>query len=203
MAPYRPTTHVVSSPIQREALASPLRLEIVSFFEHGRELSVRDVAARLDRPIASLYFHVHKLVRSGLLVESSSRGRGPAQEMLYRAVADRIALPVDPRSTDAFNAAVKSVRALLRLVGREFESACRTPGVLSGQDGLQASGRRQRAWLNDKDADEVRKRLDALERFIIRRSRKSGGAEYTWTSMFLPAVRPRRSRGHSMQKGKK
>ena len=203
MAQHRPTTHVASNEIQRKALASPLRLEIVSFFEHGRELSVRDVANRLGRPVASLYFHVHKLVRSGLLVESATRGSGPAAEVLYRAIAERIALPVHSSSPAAMDAVVKAIRALLRQVSREFETVCRTPDLIARQGGAQAVGRRQRVWLTNEDAAEVRKRLDAVERFLMQRSGAPGGTEYTWTSMFLPVIRRRQPGGQLKGKGKK
>jgi DNA-binding transcriptional ArsR family regulator len=163
----QPTTHLVTGKHQRRALASPLRLEIIGYFEHGRELSVMEVAERLGRPAASLYFHVHKLVRAGLLVEGKIRGRGPSAEVVYRAVADRIALPVNDDAPGGRRAIVTMVRALLRQVGREFEAACRSPYLLATIP-PQGIGRRHRAWLTATDAAEARRRLEAIERFLIR-----------------------------------
>ncbi|MCG3130563.1 MAG: hypothetical protein FLDDKLPJ_01328 [Phycisphaerae bacterium] len=201
MAGRRTTsTHVVTDRAQREALASPLRLEIIGHFEHGRELSVGDVARRMGRPAASMYFHVHKLVGAGLLVEGAARGRGPATEALYRAVADRIALQLNPGSAASVEAASRTVRALLRQAGREFERACRS-GTLPERMFPQATtGRRQRVRLSGVDAAEARRRLDAVERFLIRRNRKSGGIEHTWTSLFIP-VGDAPGRGRHRRKG--
>lgn len=197
------TTHVVAGKLQREALGSPLRIEIIGFFEYGGMLSVRDIAERLGRPVASMYFHVHKLVRAGLLVEGPKRGTGPAAEVLYRAVADRIALQVNPRSPASVDAVVRSVRALLRQAGREFESACRSSSHWAAESGQDAAGRRQRAWLTAEDAAEARRRLDGVERFLASRSRKSGGSEHTWTSLLIPVATSRRSVGKKKNGEKK
>ncbi len=199
----RSTTHVVRGQRQRAALASPLRMEIIGLFEYGRALSVRDMADRLGRPVASLYFHVHKLVGAGLLVEGDQRGSGPAAEVLYRAVADRIALLVNPRSPDSVDAVVKSVRALLRQVGREFENACRSASHHATMPAQDAAARRQRVWLTPQDAAEARRMLDSVERFLVRKSRKSGGTEHTWTSLLLPVAAPRRPGGRNSHAEKK
>lgn len=192
MCPRPTTTHLVSGRIQSAALASPLRMEIIGFFENRRELSVRDVAERLGRPVSSMYFHVKKLVQAGLLIQGSTRGTGSGAEVLYRAVADRIALQVNPRSASSVHATVLAMRALLRQVGREFETACRSPSHFAGQCEGDAIGRRQRVWLTRQDAEQVRERLDAVERFLITRNGKPGGVEYTWTSLLIPVAKPRR-----------
>ena len=172
-------------------------MEIIGLFEYGRALSVRDMADRLGRPVASMYFHVHKLVGAGLLVEENMRGTGPAAEVLYRTVADRIALLVNPRSPASVDAVVKSVRALLRQVGREFENACRTASHFATMPGQDAAARRQRVWLTQEDAAKARRLLDGVERFLACRSRQSGGTEHTWTSLLLPVAGPRRPAGRS------
>ena len=183
--PRRPTTHMVKDRTQLRALASPLRLEIVGLFESGHELSVSEIAARLGRPVASMYFHVRKLERVRLLVESGSRGQGRAAEAVYRTIADRIAVPLDPRRPVSVATAVKTLRSILRQAGREFEALAHTGAVSHGL----VVGRRQRVWLSEADAAEARRRLDAFEAFLVSASKQSAGSEHVWTSLLVPLIK--------------
>ncbi len=193
MAQRKMTTHIVTSRAQRNTLASPLRLEIIGFFEHGGQLTVRDVAEKLKRPIASMYFHIHKLVKAGLLVEVSTRGNGRSAEIVYGAIADRIAIQLNPRSPTSVNAAVTAVRSALRQVSREFEAAVCSSALKDSLKEDDVAVRRQRVWLTAEDAVEARKRLDAIERFLMRKSCLAMGDEYTWTSLLIPVASTRRS----------
>src|SRR5262245_16376777 len=189
--PRRRTTHVVRDQTQLQALASPLRLEIVSLYDAGEDLSVNEIAASLGRPVASMYFHVRKLERARLLDETGTRGQGRAAEVVYRTIADRIHVPLDPRRPVSVAAAVKTLRSILRQAAREFDAAAHSGALLRRRASGGVAGRRQRVWLTNADAAEARRRLDAFEAFLVRASKQSVGSEHVWTSLLMPLAEAR------------
>ena len=184
---------LVASPEQRAVLTSPFRLEIMGWFGQGQQLSVRELARHLERPAASLYFHLRKLVEVGLLKEVARRSTGTREAAVYAAAAERIALPVDPCSKSSTRAAVRTVSALLRQADREFRVALEHGALDQGSPEEAQRGRRQRAWLNEAAVAEVGRRLRSLETYMERQTRKKEGREYAWTSLLVPLAR-RRSR---------
>ena len=58
----RPTRHRATRE-QREALTSPLRLEILGQFTGPKPLAVRDLAQRMGRTPHSIYYHVHLMTQ--------------------------------------------------------------------------------------------------------------------------------------------
>jgi predicted transcriptional regulator len=80
---------------QRDALTSPLRLEILGQFTEPTPLSVRDLARRMGRTPHSIYYHVHLMARVGLLREVGQRREGGGRsEALYKPMRDRVASKV-------------------------------------------------------------------------------------------------------------
>jgi len=172
-------------------LTSPLRLEIMGWFGQGQQLSVRELAQCLDRPAASLYFHLQKLVEVGLLRVVSRRPTSSREAAVYAAVAERIAIAVDPGSKSSAHAAVRTVSALLRQADREFKAALEGGGFEECGRGEMQGGRRQRAWLSEAAFAEVSRRLDSIESYMTRQSRKKEGLEYAWTSLLVPLAKRR------------
>ncbi len=188
----RTGTHI-ATPEQRAVLTSPLRLEIMGWFGQGQQLSVRELAHCLDRPAASLYFHLRKLVDVELLRVVSRRPTSSRQAAVYSAVAERIAITVDPESKSSAHAAVRTVSALLRQADREFKAALEGGDFEGCGPGETQGGRRQRAWLSEAAVAEVSRRLQSVESYMTRQSRKKEGREYAWTSLLVPLAK-RRSR---------
>jgi predicted transcriptional regulator len=179
-------TYRVSTPRELQVLISPARLELLGLFEGMRVLSVRDMAGELGKPVASLYFHVHKLAHAGLLVERGRRGDGREAETLSGATAERIELPLTPAKASRA-AATKTLRALLRQAEREFGAAVqrekfRKETVGSGS----ASGRRQRAWLTMHELQHVAQMLERIESYLSKRSKKRHGVPVSWSSVLVP-----------------
>src|SRR5262245_20880276 len=117
----RPTRRGVTRE-QREALTSPLRLEILGQFTEPTPLSVRDLAQRLARTPHSIYYHVHLMARVGLLREVAQRREGGGRsEALYQLVRSRVAL--DASDPGAGLAIRRTMGAAFRMAERDLESA--------------------------------------------------------------------------------
>jgi hypothetical protein len=107
---------------QREALTSPLRLEILGQFTGPAPLSVRDLAERMGRTPHSIYYHVHLLARVGLLREVGLRPGGAGRgEALYRPVQDTIR--VDSAEPGAEDTIRRTMAAAFRMAQRDLDSA--------------------------------------------------------------------------------
>ncbi len=64
--------------IRRRAPASPLRMEIVDELRDRGSSSIAELAAALVRPQPSLYYHVHRLVKAGVVRGKEKRQAGAA-----------------------------------------------------------------------------------------------------------------------------
>lgn len=106
-----------------EAMASPLRMELVGLFGQARELSVSDMATRMGRPATSIYHHLHILLEAGILREVGTRPKGKRFEMLYSVTEDLVRLDVEPDDPIAVAHALKAVRAGLRMAERDLAAA--------------------------------------------------------------------------------
>lgn len=116
----RPT---VAAERSLEALASPIRQEIISAFVDG-PLTVKDLAQRLGRTRQALHYHVEHLVRAGILRAAGARPAGRRQEALYEVTSDTVS-GASQRSRRDRGLAERAAGALLRLTERELRAAIR------------------------------------------------------------------------------
>jgi hypothetical protein len=179
----------------RELFGSPLRLALVEQLGRDGERSVRDLAARLDRPADGLYFHVRKLQKIGVLVAGGQRPGARRPEQLYRLAAGRIG--VDPRdaSPAARSAAALGVMAVLRRSGREFVAAYGSGRAVTEGRRRELIALRVKTWLDGAARAELNRRIDALLGFLRRRADERRGTPCSLTLLVAPspAVARRRS----------
>ncbi|WP_016698889.1 ArsR/SmtB family transcription factor [Actinoalloteichus spitiensis] len=82
----RSARRVPATEKQAAALASSVRLRIIRLL-HGRELTNKELAERLDRDPATVLYHVRRLVAAGFLVAGRPRrGAKNARAIPYRSV---------------------------------------------------------------------------------------------------------------------
>lgn len=151
------------------ALISTVRQEIIDTIEAiGGEVAIADIAAQLGRPADGIYYHVRRLVDSGLLREGSDPGDGRGRR--YRTMArrgQRIRLKYG-RGTRANDAAVlRVVHGLLRTAERDFARA-----LLSGRakgEGAQRDlwASRLKGWVDADDLAEVNRLLVRLSELLL------------------------------------
>ncbi|HUR26756.1 MAG TPA: helix-turn-helix domain-containing protein, partial [Planctomycetota bacterium] len=115
---------------QLEALASPLRQEIVDVLDAAGPCSIAELAQRLGRPPDSLYFHLRRLVKTGLVVEVERRRAG-RHAFVVVDVAGRPMRIDRAKARPAHMQAV--VGGILRLAARDFRRG-------HGQTGTEVAG---------------------------------------------------------------
>lgn len=127
-----PSIGRAATPEQREALASPLRLEVFGHFFPSEPLSARELAERMGRSASSVYYHLHRLVEVGLLREAGERPRGTRTETLYELVGSALRLEPDG-SAGTRDAILRTMAAAFRMAERDLEAAL--PSVQRALDG--------------------------------------------------------------------
>jgi hypothetical protein len=146
------------------ALVSTVRQEIVDTIEAiGGDAAVADIAAQLGRPADGIYYHLRRLVDSGVLREGDDPGDGRGRR--YATVAQRgkrLRLKYG-RGSRADNATVaRVVGGLLRTAERDFGRALRS-GSANGegaQRDLWAS--RLKGWVGERELREINRLLVRL-----------------------------------------
>lgn len=171
---------------QFEALASLARQEVVEGVEAVGPCTISELAELLGRAPDSLYYHVRKLEKVGLLVRHGQTKAG-------RRDADLYDVPGRPMSFDetAFKPAVRPLlirayQAMLRASERELREALET-GVEIGR------GRRRRLWggrlkgrLSVKDIEAVNRHVDAIVEIFGHSISNPRGELFTLTYGFTP-----------------
>ena len=178
----RPTRHRVSRE-QREALTSPLRLEILGQFTEPTPLSVRDLAERMGRTPHSIYYHVHLMARVGLLRKVGRREGEGRSEALYQLVRGRVAL--DAADPGAGLAIRRTMGAAFRMAERDLEAA-----LESAPDDPRLLGMRGHFRATPRVLQQVRRHLEAALEIVQREARPGAGRKqgrlYSLTLALLP-----------------
>lgn len=192
-------------------LESTVCQEIVDLVGAAGPSSVRQMAGLMDRRPDSLYYHVHKLVGAGLLIERGVRGAGRHAEAVYDVPGRPLYLAYDPHDGDNVSAVGRVVASMLRSTLRDFRSGF-TPdlAVVDGDDrNLWAA--RMKGWLSADDLTELNRLLmQILQLFHAERPLADGdGAggsapgpshslhSFTWVLAPMTPAEPLRSNANS------
>ena len=114
---------LISTVAQMEALASPVRHQIHLVMEMLGECSVNEMAERMERVPETLYYHVRRLEKVGILVQGGSRRVGGRDEVIYQLKAKRLRVDPNQSSPRFLKAMGKACGSLLRFAQRSFEWA--------------------------------------------------------------------------------
>jgi DNA-binding transcriptional ArsR family regulator len=178
----RPTRHRATRE-QREALTSPLRLEILGQFTGPKPLSVRDLAERMGRTPHSIYYHVHLMTRLGLLREVGRREGGGRSEALIQPAVDKVAL--DAADPEAGLAIRRTMGAAFRMAERDLEAA-----LESAPGDPRLFGMRGHFRATPRVLRQVRRHLEAALEIVQREARRGPGRKpgplYSLTLALLP-----------------
>jgi DNA-binding transcriptional ArsR family regulator len=178
-----------ATPEQREALASPLRLEIFGYFASVDRLSVRELADRMGRSASSLYYHLHRMVDAGLLREAGERSRGPRTETLYERVGPGAKRLTSDGSPEARDAILRTMAAGFRMAERDLEAALEAGFAEGGSDLPTATRLHFRA--SRPQLEELRGHLRSALEVIARTAEEAPrasepGSHYSLTLALLP-----------------
>ena len=177
---------------QIRALVSPLRQEIVDAVAALGPSSIVEVADHLGRAPDSLYFHVKKLVRVGLLREVETRKSGRHVWVVYALPARQVRIAYSGAGLGTIQ---KIVTGAMRLSLREFQRALdRKGGVLTGPS-RNIWGGRTKGWLSDSDLQELNQLLERALHLMSRRGPGPDRRMHTLGWVLAPArVHPRAPR---------
>lgn len=172
---------------QRDALASPLRLEVYGHFSPSDPLSVRELARRMGRSPSSLYYHVHALLEAGLLEEAGERTRGSRTETLYAAAGPAVRLAPDG-TPEGREAILRTMAAGFRMAERDLEAALDAAGEGGGEPPFAT---RLHVRATDGELEAVRRHLRAALDLLLRLADRpahgpEAGSHYSLTVALLP-----------------
>lgn len=177
-----------ATPEQRDALASPLRLEILGHFLPAEPLSVRDLAERMGRSPHSLYYHVHTLRDVGLLAEAGERPGATRPETLYALGVSAVRLEPDG-SARTRETIQRTMAAGFRMAERDLDAALSPAATpTAGAGGLALLATRLHFSATREEIEEVRDHLSAALAAIQRLAGRppADGAHYSLTLALLP-----------------
>jgi hypothetical protein len=168
MAHKRSETGVIEDEQALSALISTVRQEIVDTIEAiGGEVAVADIAAQLGRPADGIYYHLRRLVDSGVLIEGADAGDGSGRR--YRTAArrgKRVRLKYGRGARSNAATVAKVVGGLLRTAERDFGKALRS-GSASGDGPLRDLwASRLKGWVADEDLREINRLLGRLSELL-------------------------------------
>lgn len=187
----RPLRHKITDPKQLLAIGSPIRAQIVSILENTSECSVREMADHLGMQSESIYYHVHALVKAGLVVRGRQRKATTRAEAVYRLIARQIC--VDWKNTTfAYRSALKkAVRVAHRLSERMMENALDDPRCRFGGANAGARVQQDAVRLSKKKYRELIGKLQEIERFIMENNDSEEETTYVLTAAVAPMTRGR------------
>lgn len=159
------TTITASDPAQRDALASPLRLEILGLFSGGDPLAIADMAVLMGRTANSLYHHVGILEHAGLLQRKGTRPKGRRHEALFYPAASRLELEAEKGGEDAALAR-KTMSAAFRMAERDLEAAMRRCDCVTEGPGRNTLALRMHLRASPKLLAGINRHLKAIEELV-------------------------------------
>jgi predicted ArsR family transcriptional regulator len=188
-------SYPLEDPEELRAIASPVRQRVVSGLEALGTASVRDLAAHLGRSPESLYFHLRKLIRHGLVEDVGERPAGRRTERLYRLVAARLRVAGDLDDSRFRGALAAVCRSAMRATERDY---CRA--LEAGTARLHGRGRNlalhhYHVHLKPADRQHVVKLLEELVGFVIERNDPEHGELHSLTATLAPVARRRGTDG--------
>jgi len=150
------------------ALVSTVRQEIVDTIESiGADVAVADIAAQLGRPADGLYYHLRRLVDSGVLRagEDSDDGRGRR----YSTTAPRgtrVRLKYGRHSRSDVATVAKLVAGLVRTAERDFRQALHSGSATGEGPRRDLWASRLKGWVGPGELREINALLVRLSELL-------------------------------------
>jgi DNA-binding transcriptional ArsR family regulator len=163
----RPPIHHLANPKAWSVIVAPVRLEIVEAMRMVAPCSIAELAESLDRPADTLYRHIEKLKRAGVVVDAGTRRAGRRVEQVYDLVADdfRIGFKdiTERAANKAYNETMQSIFKIASRTTRDSASACQLVGM--GEE-RNVVGKIEHAWLTHAEFVALREILMRAKQFM-------------------------------------
>lgn len=158
---------------QRQALSSPMRLEILGQFTSPGGMSIREVAQRMGRSPGSLYYHFRMMEEVGLLKRVGKRSTAKKAEALFRPAAPRFEFGTEDRSDSAIRDALKAMESAFRMALRDLDAAMRDGAARTSGAHRTFFAARVHFRTNKKTLAEINRHLKAIEKILGRESQRA------------------------------
>lgn len=166
------TTMKASEEIQRIALASPLRLEILGLFTGGEPLAIADMADLMGRAPVSLYYHVGLLEKARILKQTGTRPKGKRFEALYYPTASRLDMEAEKGGGSAA-LALKTMSSAFRMAERDFEASFQRDDCVTEGPGRNALAYRMHLRAAPELLAKINEHLEAIEALLKTEAERS------------------------------
>jgi len=177
----RKKTLVLRRAVQLDAVASPIRCQVVDELSVNGPSSVRQIAARMQRSSESLYYHIKMLVDVGIVVLDRTRRTGRRVEAVYRLAAPKMRIDSKSRSKDYLDALARACSALMRLAERNYRAALQRGGfVLEGRQ-RDLAVRQYNLRLDPDSLAQMNALLDRLPKLQSQQDDATSGETYAVT----------------------
>ena len=191
----RPAIHPITNPKSWAVLVAPVRLELVEVMRMIAPCSIKEIAAALDRPADTLYRHVEKLRRIGVVTEAGVRRSGRRFEQVFDLAADDFRpefREVSPRAANkAYNETVQSILKVASRAARDSAAANQLVGM---GDERNLIGKIEHAWLSHSEFLAVRAMMTGIKEFMDARKGRREGRLYLAAVVAMPVTRKRGAR---------
>lgn len=180
---------VLDRPDQLRAVASPVAHQIVAVMERLGRGTVAELAEHTGVEAGSLYYHVRRLRKVGVLLEHGRRSTGGRQEVVYELAGSEVVLDPRKRSPGFLKELARSVRARLRYLERTYLDALGRRGTMRSGRGRNLSLHTHRVRLGLQDRAELYRRLEELEAFLFERDDPGGKSFVDVTIAVVPVAK--------------
>jgi DNA-binding transcriptional ArsR family regulator len=173
---------------QFRALASPVRGEIVDMVDLLGPATIAEIASALGRPADSLYYHLRRLLRVGLLVQRGTRNVDGHESAVYDVPGRPMPLRYGHSQREHILALVRSVAGMLRLAERDFRLAFDRGLVRSAGRKRNVVHSRALGWYTDAEIREMQAEIqNVIGKFRGSACNRSEGERlYALTAILVP-----------------
>ena len=175
----------ISGPRQVEALASPVRQEIVDAVQASGPCSAGQLAELLGRTQDGLYYHLRVLTRVGLLCEKGTRATRRRDERVYDVPGRPLKLRYEPGRASARGRVTRVASSMLRLAQRSFARGLADGGARVRGPDRNVWAARAKAWLTHAEVVRVNELLEEVMA-VSRLGRRPGASLHSITFVLAP-----------------
>ncbi len=195
MSPRQEQFVPIDRPAQLRALASPLRQELLDVLESAGPSAIAELAEKLGRTADSLYFHVRRLLKVGLIVEVERRQVGRHSFAVYDVAGRPLRIDRSKARRADLQAVVSGV---MRLAIRDYQRGLSNQESVASGPARNHWGGRARGWLDERELARVNALLEELNA-LVRSGGPGKGRQPIAVAWVLAPTPPKRSPRNSKQ----
>lgn len=173
---------------QFKALTSSVRGEILDIVDLIGPLSIAEMSVYVGKPIDSLYYHVRRLVKVGLLVNVANRKSKRQMEATFDLPGRPMFLQYVPSQTKHIENVIKSIATMLRVTERNFRNAFEKELVRASGSSRNVEHSRVLGWYTEEEIREIRTQIrKIITKFnSSAKNRKKTSNLFALTTILMP-----------------